>query len=249
AGGQAEKKEKWITVFPKRENCSISIPCSSPLGRTGHWQCQPGDELVHGTRCGGKDGQFVDPYRALERVAQASLGNRHAGPNGGRLFGRVTSADTCHGEGKFLRYQNTRLHLFGPPMEEWAFGTQSLPYGSDIVSNAVRWVVSCTTENHRDRSIALSRRLANGFHRNRIDQQVDDDGGVGGGDGGDGVVPRISSGLTRVGPLTAVLFGCVPPASCACARKKAPSYPVTSLEAFKVHRHRGSAWRGLAQER
>uniref|UniRef100_A0A182SDK3 Uncharacterized protein n=1 Tax=Anopheles maculatus TaxID=74869 RepID=A0A182SDK3_9DIPT len=59
---------------------------------------------------GGKDGQVVDPYRALERVAQASLGNRHAGPYGGRLFRRVTSADTCHDEGKFLRYQNTRLH-------------------------------------------------------------------------------------------------------------------------------------------
>uniref|UniRef100_A0A8W7PIN0 Uncharacterized protein n=1 Tax=Anopheles coluzzii TaxID=1518534 RepID=A0A8W7PIN0_ANOCL len=50
-----------------------------------------------------KDGQVVDPYRALERVAQASLGDRHAGPNGGRLFRRVTSADTCHGQGKFLR--------------------------------------------------------------------------------------------------------------------------------------------------
>uniref|UniRef100_A0A182VJC5 Uncharacterized protein n=1 Tax=Anopheles merus TaxID=30066 RepID=A0A182VJC5_ANOME len=57
-----------------------------------------------------KDGQVVDPYRALERVAQASLGDRHAGPNGGRLFRRVTSADTCHGQGKFLRAASETDH-------------------------------------------------------------------------------------------------------------------------------------------
>uniref|UniRef100_A0A182UDA4 Uncharacterized protein n=1 Tax=Anopheles melas TaxID=34690 RepID=A0A182UDA4_9DIPT len=96
--------------------CALSI--RKPAGG---WSGVTGATYIILGQC-AKDGQVVDPYRALERVAQASLGDRHAGPNGGRLFRRVTSADTCHGQGKFLRYQNTRLHRLKFHLPQWGFG-------------------------------------------------------------------------------------------------------------------------------
>uniref|UniRef100_A0A182IRM8 Uncharacterized protein n=1 Tax=Anopheles atroparvus TaxID=41427 RepID=A0A182IRM8_ANOAO len=100
--------------------CSSSAPDGGEIG-----------SMTRDSSDGGKDGQVIDPYRALEWIAQASLGNRHAGPNGGRLLGRVTSADTCHGEGKFLRYQNTRLHR---PVDVSTAATLRLESGSSLIN-------------------------------------------------------------------------------------------------------------------